>query len=432
MPQASDGRVHDLVGVGFGPSNLALAIAVEEQGLPLSMRFLERQQAFGWHRGMLLEDATMQISYLKDLVTLRDPTSSYSFLAYLKERGRLVDFINYGSCFPTRMEFHDYLEWAAARFTDRVDYGTRVERITAVPGEPELLDVHTDGGRVLRARNVVLATGLRPHLPPGVQPSERVWHSHHLLHNIGTVRHARRVIVAGAGQSAAEALDHLHRTFPDAEVCAVFSRYGYSPADDSSFANRIFDPDAVDVFFGSRPETKSLILRYHANTNYSVVDPELIEALYRRHYYEKVTGRERLRFLNVSRIADVVPVDDATGEPQVELVVESLLDGSREVMRADFVVYATGYRPIDPCSLLGDLADDCLRDDAGHLQIERDYRIRTKPAVEAGIYVQGATEHSHGISSTLLSNVSVRAGEIAESIAARCGVLDRRPDLASL
>src|ERR1700712_1526142 len=95
--EASGGPIHDLVGIGFGPSNLGLAIALEEQGSGLSTRFVERQEAFGWHRGMLLEDATMQISFLKDLVTLRNPASGFSFLAYLKERGRLVDFINYGS-----------------------------------------------------------------------------------------------------------------------------------------------------------------------------------------------------------------------------------------------------------------------------------------------------------------------------------------------
>src|SRR5262245_836688 len=111
--------VYDLVGVGFGPSNLALAIALEEHHrrseAPLTGLFLERQQRFGWHRGMLIDDATMQVSFLKDLVTMRDPTSDFSFLAYLHGKGRLVDFINHKALFPLRVEFHDYLEWAAGR-----------------------------------------------------------------------------------------------------------------------------------------------------------------------------------------------------------------------------------------------------------------------------------------------------------------------------
>ena len=123
-----DLEVLDVVGVGFGPSNLALAIAITEYNAGagtderLSVRFVERQGRFGWHRGMLIEDATMQVSFLKDLVTLRNPTSPFSFLSYLHDCDRLIDFINYGSFFPTRIEFHDYLEWAAARFEGQVDY----------------------------------------------------------------------------------------------------------------------------------------------------------------------------------------------------------------------------------------------------------------------------------------------------------------------
>jgi L-ornithine N5-oxygenase len=409
----------DLVGVGFGPSNLALAVAIAEHntGSPgsarLMARFVERQAEFGWHRGMLLEDATMQVSFLKDLVTLRNPASRYGFLSYLHDHDRLVDFINYGSAFPTRLEFHDYLEWVARRFGDEVDYGTEVSAIDPVPGAPDLLDVVTSRGTVLRTRNVVLATGLTPNLPDGVVPGERIWHSRDLLHRLDRVARPRRVIVVGAGQSAAEAVDHMHRRFDQAEVWAVFNRYGYSPADDTSFANRVFDPGAVDDFFRAPTEVKQMILGYHANTNYSVVDPGLIESLYRKHYHEKVSGRERLRFLNVSRVADAV----ATGD-HVELAVESMLDGGREVLTADLVVYATGYRPSDPCDLLGELALSCLRDDTGRLAISRDYRVVTDPGVQAGIYVQGATEHTHGLSSTLLSNIAVRSGEIVQSISA--------------
>ncbi|HSX98944.1 MAG TPA: SidA/IucD/PvdA family monooxygenase, partial [Streptomyces sp.] len=71
--------IYDVLGIGFGPSNLALAIALHEHSAEvgaengLRVGFLERQPRFGWHRGMLIDDATMQVSFLKDLVTMRDP-----------------------------------------------------------------------------------------------------------------------------------------------------------------------------------------------------------------------------------------------------------------------------------------------------------------------------------------------------------------------
>jgi L-ornithine N5-oxygenase len=129
MPEELVGgpETYDVVGVGFGPANLALAIAVAEYNAqpdttPVRSLFLERQKQFGWHRGMLIDDATMQVSFLKDLVTMRNPTSDFSFLSYLHHADRLVDFINQKSLFPLRIEFHDYLEWAAARFSDEVRY----------------------------------------------------------------------------------------------------------------------------------------------------------------------------------------------------------------------------------------------------------------------------------------------------------------------
>ena len=446
MTDATPGYEHevfDVIGVGFGPSNLGLAIALEEHnasvpsGERFNARFVELQEQIGWHRGMLIEDATMQVSFLKDLVTLRNPTSEFTFLSYLKERERLVDFINYGSNFPTRMEFHDYLEWAAARFTDRVDYGAEVVEIVPVrvagtdPVEQvEVVYRKGDATIRLRARNVAVATGLSPALPRGVTAGPRIWHNKDLLYNAAQLadREPKRLAVIGAGQSAAESVDYLHRTFPTAEVYAVFARYGYSPAGDSSFANRIFDPSAVDDFYAAPDGVKEMILGYHANTNYSVVDPDLIDGLYRTHYHERVAGRERLRFCNVSRVADVVAVED-----RVELAVESLIDGEREVITADVVVYATGYRAGDPLWLLGgELAEACGRDVAGRLDVRRDYRVKTEALgdgtpVTAGIYVQGPTEHTHGISSTLLSNVAVRSGEIASSIVSDQAVPSARP-----
>ena len=53
------------------------------------------------------------------------------------------------------------------------------------------------------------------------------------------------------------------------------------------------------------------------------------------------------------------------------------------------------------------------------VDVQRDYRIATTPATHAGIYLQGATEHTHGIGSTLLSTTAVRAGEILDSVLLR-------------
>ncbi|WP_256105561.1 lysine N(6)-hydroxylase/L-ornithine N(5)-oxygenase family protein [Streptomyces sp. ODS05-4] len=430
MSQALPGDapvIHDLVGIGFGPSNVAMAIALTEHNAKVgrhqavTAHFFEQQPRFGWHRGMLIDDATMQVSFLKDLVTLRNPASEYSFLCYLQSRGRLIDFVNHKNLFPLRVEFHDYFEWAAAKVDDMVSYGHQVVSVRPVvqDGVIEYVDVTARSASGLvthRARNLVIGTGLRPHMPEGVERTERIWHNSDLLKRVDELEGTdpSRFIVVGAGQSAAENVAYLHKRFPQAEVCAVFARYGYSPADDSKFANRIFDPAAVDEYFTAPGEVKNRLMDYHGNTNYSVVDIDLIDDLYAEAYREKVLGAERLRFLNVSRLDDVVESAD-----RVRVTVESLVSGEKTPLDADVVVYATGYRPADALGVLGDVAGYCRRDEDGRVSVERDYRIATDPALACGIYLQGGTEHTHGITSSLLSNTAIRVGEILDSVLAR-------------
>ncbi|HEV3363384.1 MAG TPA: lysine N(6)-hydroxylase/L-ornithine N(5)-oxygenase family protein [Acidimicrobiia bacterium] len=418
----------DIVGVGFGPSNLALAVAIEEHNLqvaatggdPLAGMFFERRPEFGWHRGMLLPNATVQVSFLKDLATMRNPASTFSFVAYLHERGRLADFINHKTLFPLRVEFNDYFAWAANRLEHLVTYSSEVTEVRPVIEDGVITAFDVTVGRptkqvdVRRARNVVIAAGLTPHLPDGVTSSDRVWHSSELLSRLEGLaggRPPRRFVVVGAGQSAAETTEFLCTRFPDAEVCAVFSRFGYSPSDDSSFTNRIFDPPSVDTFYSAPEDVKQMLSAYHRNTNYSVVDSELIDALFRRVYAEKVTGHQRLRIMNASRVVDLAETADG-----VLALVEFLPNGEISRLASDVIIYATGYRPSDPTRVLGRTARLCRRDGAGRLSIGRDHRLDLTIPGRAGLFVTGASEHAHGLSATLLSNVAVRAGELVEAM----------------
>ncbi|GCD93475.1 lysine/ornithine N-monooxygenase [Embleya hyalina] len=426
-------EIYDVAGIGFGPSNLSLAIALEEYGgagrngspdRPGAI-FFERQRAFGWHRNMLLPTATMQISFMKDLATFRNPVSRFSFVSYLHEAGRLAQFVNNQDFFPTRQEFHQYLEWAQASFTDRVHYGSEVAAIRLPAGvdpasaEHLRLEIRDGSGtRTVDARNVAISTGLVPRLPDGIQADERVWHSSEFLDKYSRTDPTglRTVAVVGAGQSAAEITRFLYDELPHARVYSIIPSYGYCVADDTPFANQVFDPSAVDAYYFGTDRTREAFWQYHRNTNYSVVDDEVIRDLYRRSYDEEVRGVERLHFLNLTRVDEVKRAGDET---RVSLL--SLLDDESPELDVDAIVFATGYEAMEPSRLLGELDRYCLRDEAGRHRVGRDYRLVTSPELRCGIYLQGGTEHTHGLTSSLLSNLAIRSGEIAESI------LGRRP-----
>lgn len=407
---------YDVIGLGFGPANLAIAVALDEDRRArdngLRYCFLEKKPAFEWHGGMLLEDSRMQISFLKDLATLRNPSSRYTFVNYLHQKRRLEAFINISTFTPSRLEYNDYLAWAAGHFKDRVHYGEEVIAVEPVLDGGEVSRVRVisrlaDGRtRVRIARNLVVSIGGEPAVPEMFRPlrgDPRVMHSSSYLERIQGVSEPKRLAVIGSGQSAAEIFTDLCGRFPAAEVSLVMRSQALRPADDSPFVNEIFDPSYTDVIYGQAPDQREALIQANAQTNYSVVNLDLIESIYHRLYLQKVSGHAPHSLLPQRSITAV-----ETGEQGVRLT----LDGpeGREDRLFDAVVLATGYRRDGYRRLLEGLQ--------AHLGegVERDYRLCCQPQMSAGIYLQGCCEASHGLSDTLLSVLAIRSQEVVDAL----------------
>src|ERR1700753_3852169 len=103
--RSNSDRHFDVLGIGFGPSNLAVAIALEEAKAPLSAHFLEAAPSAAWQPGMLLSASDTQNNPLRDLFPPRNPKSRYTFTNYLFEGGRLYDFLNLGVTYPLRKDY---------------------------------------------------------------------------------------------------------------------------------------------------------------------------------------------------------------------------------------------------------------------------------------------------------------------------------------
>ncbi|MDW2775985.1 SidA/IucD/PvdA family monooxygenase [Pseudomonas sp. BEA3.1] len=54
----------------------------------LDALFIDKQQDYHWHGETLATQSELQISFLKDLVSLRTPTSPYSFVNYQHQKTR--------------------------------------------------------------------------------------------------------------------------------------------------------------------------------------------------------------------------------------------------------------------------------------------------------------------------------------------------------
>ncbi|OWQ38570.1 ornithine monooxygenase [Pseudomonas lactis] len=415
---------YDLIGIGFGPSNLALAIALDElkttSTRAFNVVFYEKQKQFNWHSNTLTPHSKMQISFLKDLVSLRNPTSPFSFINYLHQKERLVEFINLGQFHPSRLEYNDYLKWVSTHFSERCIYGEqalRVEPQIGKTGEIELLDVISrdrHGHQQTRqTKSLVLSLGGTPRIPSAFKLTEdnpRVFHHCTYLHSLQRFSHTygqpRRVAVIGAGQSAAEAFIDLHDRFPSAHIDLIIRGSSLKPSDQSPFVNEIFAPRYTDFIYNKSVTEREKLISEFNNTNYSVIDIDLIERIYSILYHQQVSGEHRHTLLKHCSTEHTRHTEDS-----VALLIKNHSTGESLTKEYDLTVLATGYERSSHREALAPLADYL-----GDFKTTRNYRLETDKRLKSAIYLQGFNESSHGLSDSLLSILPFRAQEIAKEL----------------
>ncbi len=425
-------KIYDVLGFGLGPANLALLTTIQEEGeavhgREISRLCIERQQGFCWHPGMLLDGAHIQLSFLKDLVTLRNPKSHFTFLNYLHHKGRLDRFANLRHFFPTRVEFNDYYRWAVEQVSDHVRFGAEVVEIAPVMEDGgkrvEMVkvvvrDVESGEEEEYLTRNLVVATGGTPFMPRGVDYhySERTIHSNQFLHRIQRdypdVDRPYRFVIVGSGQSAAEIFQYLYSKYPNADVTSTMRRFAYQPADESHFVNEIFFPEMEDFLFNLPEEKRQYIMKAHRDTNYSAVDRELIEEIYRFLYQCELEGECRARIRHFLELKGVRDEGD-----EVVLEFRNFIDDKTEVLRADAAIMATGYIRPKRHPLIDNLSSYLVSDGADGYEVGRYYRIQTRDDFLPQLFLQGFSEDTHGLSDTLLSCLPIRSYHILQSLA---------------
>ncbi|KAG5968000.1 hypothetical protein E4U58_002043 [Claviceps cyperi] len=462
---------YDLICVGFGPASLAVAVAMHDalacgrkllaDGSSPKVLFIEKQSQFAWHSGMLLPGAKMQISFVKDLATLRDPRSEFTFLNYLHRHSRLVDFTNLGTFLPARIEYEDYMRWCSSFFTRLVQFGQQVVSVSpnaASKGAARSFtvrseDVATGQTHSYRGRHILIAAGGQPSLPKSFHYKHpRVIHSSqyaNVIHKIFPKTSTPcRVVIVGAGQSAAEIFNNVASRYPNSRTHLIMRQEFLRPSDDSPFVNCVFNPEYIDSMFPKSAKYRNNLLTEARATNYGVVRLELIEALYERMYDQRrelgvdenrwphrIMGGKQIT--SMESHGDMLQLSlqnvDAAG-------VGGVVDAPhQETIEADLVIAATGYRRDAHVGMLKDAwhllpkavpgGSEFSKGISGwnvdteqgerKIAVGRDYKVKFMPgavAEDAGIWLQGCCEGTHGLSDTLLSVLATRSGEMVDNI----------------
>lgn len=401
----------DLAGIGIGPFNLSLAAHLDQIN-DVEARFFDRTADLDWHPGMMLPGAELQTSFLKDLVTATNPTSPWSFMAYLVAQKRFYEFLNADFAAIPRPEFARYLNWVG-------------ESLPSLRFESEVGEVKFNGGnfelRVGRetvvARNLSVAVGLKPNIPVWARSAigDRCFHNAEAVSRLESLS-ARRVTVIGGGQSGAEVVLHLlsSERFTGIEVEWITMRPNFLPLDDSPFTDELFTPQYVGSFHALPRERRESIVADQVLAA-DGASTGTLQALYRQLYMLRHFPSDgRRAVLTPHREVLNVTCDGA----ESRLIMRNGFDGAIETRATDAVVLATGYVfQIPDC--MSPLMPRIELDGQGHYRLNASFEIEWDGPSDRRIYALNAGRFSHGIAEPQLSLMAWRSATIVNSLLGR-------------
>ncbi|CAM5673176.1 lysine N(6)-hydroxylase/L-ornithine N(5)-oxygenase family protein [Streptomyces purpurascens] len=418
----------DLVGIGIGPANLSLAALAHPLG-ELDTVFYDQRPAFGWHSGLLIEGATIQVPFLADLVSLADPTSPWTFLNYLRSRERLFPFYFAERFHIQRAEYDAYCRWVGESLPD-LHFGHQVDAVRWNPErdvfEVDFTQLDADGeaealGRTY-ARNVVLGIGTEPYVPEPLKPLAQapgvpVVHAADYLDHRAALLAAEHVTVVGIGQSGAEIFLDLLRNRPAGQekLHWLGRTEAFAPMEYSKLGLEHFTPDHTR-YFHALPESARDRLVTGQWQLHKGIDATTVAAIHDELYRRTLHGgwpdavlTPGVHVRTAGRVATT----------KVELHLEHGRQDSRSRLTTDAVVLATGYRerPLD--RVLAGLDPYLRRDSRERPRIDEEYRLVLDPSVTGTAYVQNAESHTHGVGAPDLGLAAWRSAIILNSLTGR-------------
>lgn len=409
-------KIYDIIGIGIGPFNLglaALAAPLEE----LETLFFDQSPCFSWHPGLMLSDATLQVPFMADLVTMADPTSPYSFLNFMKQTGRLYKFYIKEDFYILRKEYNAYCKWVigqlpSCRFNHKVLSTAYDKR-----GECYALTVENqESGEtsVFYTRKLVLGTGTVPKLPEFAAAGRHaeVIHTSQYLHRKQELLSRKSVTVIGSGQSAAEIFNDLLPETENGMELKWFTRPDrFFPLEYSKLTLELTSPEYVDYFHNLPAEKRKEVLNKQ-NQLFKGINYDLINQIFDKLYELSFdTDNLAVQLRTNCQLNEIGPAADGG------YTLHFYHTGQEEefVAQTDFVVMATGYQYKEPHFLKG-ISDRILRTPDQLYQVGRNYTIDQD---NAEIFVQNAELHTHGFVTPDLGMGAYRNSVIINTVLGR-------------
>lgn len=416
---------YDLIGIGIGPFNLGLAALLSRHREVTSL-FLEAKAEFSWHAGMLLPDATLQVPFLADLVTMIDPAHPLSYLSYLHAHDRLYQFYYYENFQIPRREYDHYCRWAAEQLP-ACRFDAAVTRVSYEPAEDRfVVESRASDGTVRRycCRDLAIGIGTSPLLPAWAEVESRapILHSAAFIPHRKALEACRRVAVIGSGQSAAECVLALCQGLTPERIAAGASVHwitrspGFHPMESSKLGQECFTP-AYMAHFQTLSREKRRQIAAGQGGLYKGISYGTIAKIFDALYEGSIGGQDP-----GLRLLPDCEVENVTGSADDDVVRIAFRHRALDRVgyaEADAIIAATGYHHVFP-GWLASLREAVLETDArGDWLVDEAFIARRRDGGRGRIFVQNTEIFQHGVGSPDLGLGAYRNGSIVNTLLGR-------------
>ena len=407
-------KIYDVIGVGIGPFNLSLA-CLSDGIADLDCLYLDQKPSFNWHPGMMLESAHLQTPFMADLVTLADPTSRFSVLNYLKQKGKLYSFYIREDFFLLRKEYNQYCQWACEQLPS-LRWNTRVERVTRDERREcyavEAINTLTGQRQQFFAYHLVLGTGPTPWMPEWVDPSlEQVVHSGHYLAKKAALQQLSAITIVGSGQSAAEIFYDLLQDIDQHayQLNWVTRAPRFFPLEYTRLTLEMTSPEWVD-YFHALPEAQRDQLNARQKNLYKGINESLINDIYAMLYRKELDGPLPVTLCTDSGLVSI----EQESSRKLTLTLQHQVLDQQFTIATEGMIMSTGYA-YHPPAFLRPLFPLIRFDSQQRYAVSRDYSIDSQHS----LFVQNAELHTHGFVTPDLGMACYRNSVILRAIVGR-------------
>lgn len=217
---------YDVVCVGFGTKGLALSTVLADHDPTQKVLVVERDDHFNGDLGFAATNSSAGSTFLRDLITLRNPRSEYTFINFLHETNLLIAFTNASQLITSRQLTARYMTWVAEKIQRLgwVAFNKEVVNIkpTKVASDGQVnqwtVDLRAKGNGAaskITCKRLVVATGAQSRLPDALASPKlsanvmSMDRSKELIERVHRANQPLNIAIIGADQEAVELFEHL-------------------------------------------------------------------------------------------------------------------------------------------------------------------------------------------------------------------------------